>query len=258
MAPFIPGVLRGSWDKREYIRDTILKEGEEFGIVEVGAAAYCSSGIESGWIQGVLPAIYTGESTEGYRKSLTTMDLEVTNRLTGSYLRNNIEDYYRTPADLGYGRFVHFEHEFIGRDALRAMGDRPKLQKVTLAWNPDDTAELLKQMVLPEGKNVKMLHLPIANDKTEVNYDRMTFQGKDAGCAHYSAYLATERAMLTLSLVDESLKMGDEVEIHWGELGGGFGNYVAPGTDLMPIRAIVSPAPYSRVAREEYRIPVTA
>ena len=243
----------GPWDQRDRIRDTILREGDEFGIVEVGAAAYCSSGIESGWIQAVLPDIYTGEATRKYREWLDVDALESLIRLTGSQSRPSLEGYYRTPHDLGYGRFVHFDHEFVGRDALMAKAETAPLQKVSLAWDPEDTGRLMKEMLMPEGQDVKMLHLPVIHDKIDVNYDRMTFEGKEAGTAHYTAYLATERAMLTLALVDEQLKIGDEVVLTWGELGGGWNGFETPKNDPFEIRAIVSPAPYSRVAREEYR-----
>jgi vanillate/3-O-methylgallate O-demethylase len=249
-----PGLeIWGPWERRGQIRDEILKVGEEFGIVEVGAGAYCSSGIESGWFQGAMPGIYTSESTRAYREWLTDDALEAVHMLTGSRRSNRLDDYYRTPFDLGYGRFIHFDHDFIGRDALRSKAKEPNLKKVTLAWNADDAASLLKEMMLPEGRNLRMLHLPIVNDKISVNYDTLTRQGEDAGTAHYTAYLATERAMLTLALVDEAVSVGDEVVIGWGEAGGGYGDYIMPATDVIPIRAIVSPAPYSRVAREEYR-----
>lgn len=249
-----PGLeIWGPWDRREEIRSTILEQGEEFGIAEIGAAAYCSSGIASGWIQGVLPAIYTGEGTRGYREWLDVDDLEALHRLVGSQKRSRTEDYYRTPHDLGYGKFVHFEHEFIGRDALKARIEGPKLKKVTLAWNPEDTGRLMGEMLQPDGLNIKMLHLPVVDDKLSVNYNTLTKGGNEVGTAHYTAYLAPERAMLTLALVDESVEIGDEVVIGWGEAGGGYGNYMTPDTDVFEVRARVSPAPYARVAREEYR-----
>jgi vanillate/3-O-methylgallate O-demethylase len=53
--------------------------------------------------------------------------------------------------------------------------------------------------------------------------------------------------------VDQSVEVGDEVVIGWGEAGGGYGRHEVPSTDIAEIRAIVSPAPYARVAREDYR-----
>ncbi|WP_219894259.1 aminomethyl transferase family protein [Aquisediminimonas profunda] len=249
-----PGLeIWGDWNAREVIRDAILKVGEEFGIAEVGAAAYITSAVESGWVQGVLPAIYTAEHLRAYREWMPADDLEGLIRITGSQKRDRLEDYYRTPFDLGYGRLVHFDHEFVGRDALRERASGPKLQKVTLAWDPDDTANLFREMLTPGGRNVKFLHLPTMSDKIDLQYFELTAQGRSIGTAHSTAYLATERTMLTLSLVDEAVQIGNEVLLHWGEAGGGFSGHQSETTDTIPIRTTVSPAPYSRVAREEYR-----
>ena len=61
--------------------------------------------------------------------------------LGGSFYSDKITDYYLTPCDLGYGPFVKFDHDFVGRAALEKMVDNQKRQKVTLVWNGDDIAE---------------------------------------------------------------------------------------------------------------------
>ena len=63
--------------------------------------------------------------------------------LGGSFVSDNIEDYYLTPYDLGYGPFVKFDHDFVGRAALEAMAAHPQRQKVTLVWNGDDVARAM-------------------------------------------------------------------------------------------------------------------
>ena len=42
----------------------ILEAGKDFGIVAVGARAYASNTLESGWIPSPLPAVYTGEKMQ--------------------------------------------------------------------------------------------------------------------------------------------------------------------------------------------------
>src|SRR3546814_2996260 len=46
-------------------------------------------------------------------------------------------DLYLSPWDLGYGPFVKFDHEFIGRAALEKMTQGPHRRKVTLALDRD-------------------------------------------------------------------------------------------------------------------------
>ena len=69
----------------------------------VGSRAYPSNTLESGWIPSPLPAIYTGEAERGYREWLPADGYEATGTLAGSFVSENIEDYYLTPWELGYG-----------------------------------------------------------------------------------------------------------------------------------------------------------
>ena len=60
---------------------------------------------------------------KAYRDWLPAKGYEGTGSLGGSYYSDDIADYYFTPYDLGYGPFVKFDHDFIGREALEAMAD---------------------------------------------------------------------------------------------------------------------------------------
>ena len=56
-----------------------------------------------------------------YREWLPATSYEATGSIGGSFVSNNIEDYYVTPYEMGYGPFVKFDHDFIGREALEKM-----------------------------------------------------------------------------------------------------------------------------------------
>ena len=87
-----------------------------------------------------MPAIYVGDELKGYRQWLTTKSYEATASLGGSFYSDNITDYYLTPYDLGYGPFVKFDHDFVGRAALEKMAENQPRKKVTLVWNGEDIA----------------------------------------------------------------------------------------------------------------------
>jgi vanillate/3-O-methylgallate O-demethylase len=249
-----PGLeVWGPYDHRDAIRDAILDAGREFGLQLVGGMAYLIGAIESGWYQAVVPAVYSAESMRGYREWLPGNLGEGMVRLSGSQVRDRVEDYHRTPFDLDYGKLIRFDHDFIGRDALLRRQDEPALQKVTLQWNADDAASLFREMLTPGGRDIRYLHLPAMCDKLDKHYDTLTLDGREVGNSAYTAYTANERSILSIALVDESVRIGDEVVIGWGEGGGGYGDALVPSTDVVQIRAIVSPAPYARVAREGYR-----
>jgi vanillate/3-O-methylgallate O-demethylase len=110
---------------------------------------------------------------------------------------------------------------------------------------------LMTRLVSPGGGNLKQLHIPIEFDTLEPSYDKITVDGKFVGTGNYTAYSANERAIITLSIVDQGLQIGDEVTLHWGEAGGGSGKGRVEPTDDFAIRAVVSPTPFARVARAE-------
>src|SRR5215470_4973620 len=138
-----PGLeVWGPYEEREEIRDAIVAAGEEFGLKQVGSRAYATNTLESGWIPSPLPAVYTDERMKSYREWLPAGSYEATGGLAGSYVSKNIEDYYVTPYEIGYGPFVKFDHEFIGREALEKIAEKPHRQKVTFAWNSDDVEKI--------------------------------------------------------------------------------------------------------------------
>ena len=108
----------GPWADAEKVRDAIVEAGRELGIRRVGARTYPTSTLESGWIPSPLPAVYSGELMKPYREWLKGTSYEATASLGGSFVSKNIESYYLTPYDLGYGSFLRFDHDFIGRAAL--------------------------------------------------------------------------------------------------------------------------------------------
>ena len=134
--------LFGPWADRETVRQALIEAGRDFGLTLVGGRTYSSNTIESGWIPSPLPAIYSGESLKDYRDWLGANSYEAKASIGGSYVPATIDGYYLNPWDLGYGPFVKFDHEFIGRAALERMAQQPQRRKVTLALDNADVARV--------------------------------------------------------------------------------------------------------------------
>ena len=157
-----PGLeIWGPYEEREEIRAAIVEAGKEFGMTQVGSRAYATNTLESGWIPSPLPAVYTGDKMKAYRQWLPAASYEGTGSLGGSFVSNNIEDYYVTPYEMGYGPFVKFDHDFIGREALEKISKEPQRKKVTFAWNAEDVAKIQKSMFLPDRRALQV-HRPAA------------------------------------------------------------------------------------------------
>jgi glycine cleavage system aminomethyltransferase T len=245
--------LFGPWAQSEAVRSAILEAGREFGIRQVGARTYPTSCLESGWIPSPLPAVYTGDKLKPYRQWLTSKSYEAMASLGGSFYSENITDYYLTPYDLGYGPFVKFDHEFVGRQALEKMAANPPRQKVTLVWNGDDVARVFRSLFNDSGDVTKYIDLPLANYAT-LPYDRITSHGKTVGLSTYTGYIYNERAMISLSIVDNAVATpGTEVTLVWGEQGRGSTKPTVERHAQAEIRAIVAPVPISETARVAYR-----
>jgi glycine cleavage system aminomethyltransferase T len=243
--------LFGPWEHGEEVRDAILEGGREFGIRQVGARAYPTTCLESGWIPSPLPAIYTGEEMKAYREWLKSTSYEATASLGGSFYSDNIADYYLTPYDLGYGPFVKLDHEFIGRKALEKM-DQQKRKKVTLVWNREDIERACGSL-FDKGDIAKYIDLPLANYST-LPFDRVVKDGQTVGVSTYTGYTYNERAMLSLGVVDaRHSEVGTEVAVVWGEEKRGSSKPTVERHRQATIRATVASVPYTEVARVAYR-----
>jgi vanillate/3-O-methylgallate O-demethylase len=247
----VPGLeLFGPWDDREDVRAAIVEAGADYGLRQVGSRVYATNTLESGWIPCPLPAVFTGEQMQAYREWLPANGYEGTGSLGGSYYSDDIADYYRTPHDLGYWPFVNFDHDFVGREALEAMADRPRFKKVTLAWNGEDVARAVGTL-FERGDHAKYIDVPLSNYATWP-FDKLLLNGEPVGVSTFSGYSYNERSYLSLGMVDADLDIGTEVTLVWGEEGGGSAKPVVERHAQVEIRAIVSPVPYSEVARTSY------
>jgi glycine cleavage system aminomethyltransferase T len=243
----------GPWDDAERVRNAIVEAGKEFGLRQVGSRTYPTSCLESGWIPSPLPAVYTGEAMRPYREWLTSTSYEAMASLGGSYYSDDISDYYLTPYDLGYGPFVKFDHDFIGRAALERLAPHPKRTKVTLVWNGEDVERVFGTLFRGDGRIKKYIDLPLANYAT-LPYDRIVKGGRTVGLSTYTGYNFNERAMLSLAMVENAFsEPGTEVTVVWGEERGGSTKPTVEPHAQAEIRATVQPVPISEVARVAYR-----
>jgi len=246
-----PGLeIWGPYEEYLDIRETIVEAGKEFGLVLIGSRTYATNTLESGWIPSPLPAVYSGEAMKSYREWLSNTSYEAVSSIGGSFVSDKIEDYYLTPYEMGYGPFVKFDHDFIGREALEKMDVERQRHKVTLAWNGEDVARILSSFFVGDN-NYKFFDLPLANYASS-SYDSVNAGGRTVGLSMFTGYSYNERIALSLATVDADVSVGDEVTVVWGEPDGGTEKTTVEPHEQIEVRAIVSPVPYSNVARETY------
>ncbi|HXV72722.1 MAG TPA: aminomethyl transferase family protein [Acidimicrobiia bacterium] len=247
-----PGVeIWGPYEQGDEVRTAILEAGEEFGLVPVGARAYATNTLESGWIPSPLPAVYSGDQMKAYREWLPGDGYEAGGSIGGSFVSDDIEDYYLTPHALGYDFYVKFDHDFVGREALEALDPDEQRHKVTFEWNPDDVVRVWASLFNDPGENFKHIDLPLSN-YTSASYDAVLKDDEVVGFSMFSGYTFNDRAFISLGTVDAGVDIGDELILVWGEEDGGTEKITVERHKQTEIRVKVAPTPYSKTAREEY------
>jgi glycine cleavage system aminomethyltransferase T len=243
--------LFGPWDEGPAVHEALVSAGEEFGLKLVGGRAYGSNAIESGWIPSPLPAVYTGDSLKAYREWLPAKGYEGSASVGGSFLSADIEDYYFTPWDLGYGHLVKFDHDFIGREALERIADGEHRTKVTLVLDDEDVTRTIATMLQPTDR-AKYIEWPNAVYAMHP-YDNVTVNGDTVGVSTWICYSANEGKMLTLAVLDEEYaEPGTEVTFVWGEENGGTAKPTVERHVQTEMKAVVAPVPIVGAVRSSY------
>lgn len=237
----------GPYEDHKAVHAALMEAGEAFGIRQVGAKAYSSSPLESGWVPTPLPAIFGDDAAE-YRQWLPAARV---GSLAGSLYSTDIRDYYVTPYDLGLGRSVRFDHDFHGREALEQHAEHQNRRKVTLFWDANDVADVIRSQ-LEEGTPAKFLDFPKARYGF-YQMDEVRKNEQPVGISTDAGYVAYPQRYMSLATISNDIADGDTVEVVWGEEPVSTKPQVDQEHRQVRIRAIVAPAPYQEYARTAYR-----
>jgi len=248
-----PGLeVWGPYGDKHYIHSTILEAARDAGVdlVQCGSRAYSTNTLESGWIPSPLPGIYTGDGMMAdYRDWVGANMYEAAGAIGGSFVSDNIEDYYVNPFELGYDFYIGWKKdEFIGKDALLKMKDSPtNRKKVTFEWNKEDVLKVIAS-AFEDGIPYKWIDFPQPNYAS--SSADMVMQGdKMVGMSMFNGYSYNERCVLSLGVVDQSVQEGDVLTMRWGEPDD-TAKTSAEKHRQAEIRVKVSPTPYAREVRE--------
>jgi len=246
--------LFGPWADYAAVHAALVEAGKNDGLTLVGGRAYSSNTLESGWLPSPLPAFFTGDSQmmKDYRAWAGADSYAGKCSIGGSYVPDTIDGYYLTPWDIGYGHIVKFDHDFVGREALEVMATQTHKQKVTLALDNEDMLRVLSSLYA-EGDRAKYFEFPSAVYAMHPFDEVKNAAGKVIGVSTWVGYSSNEGKMLTLAMIDPSeVEMGKEVTLVWGEPNGGTSKPTVERHVQTEIKAVISPVPYSNVARTAY------
>jgi glycine cleavage system aminomethyltransferase T len=171
--------------------------------------------------------------------------------LGGSMDSSDIEDHYQTPSDIGYGRLVKFDDDFLGRHALQKIANTPRRTKVMLVWNVNEVTSAIRSQLEP-GTPAKFFDFP----KSRYSYfqvDKIHHKGDYAGMSTNTGCITNEHAFIPIASIDVALSEPEtQVCLLWGEAPNSLKPAVEPHRQA-EIRATVAAVPYAQIIRDSYR-----
>jgi len=250
-----PGLeIWGPYADKEYIHSVIMQSAADAGVdlVQCGSRAYSTNTLESGWIPSPLPGIYSGDGMlKEYREWLGADAYEATGAIGGSYVSDNIEDYYVNPFELGYDFYIGWKKDdFVGKEALTKMKGAKNRKKVTFEWNAEDVVNVIASAFKPGETPYKWIDFPQPN-YASTSADMIMRDGKMVGMSMFNGYSFNERRVLSLGVVDADVQIGDVLTLIWGEPKT-TGKTSTETHKQAEIRVRVSQTPYASEARENY------
>ena len=230
------------WEHAAFVKDTLLSAGAKFGIVHVGALAYASASVESGWVPSPVPAIYTDPGPRGLPQLAAALRhrgaaaaqrqllLRRTSRTTTSH-RGSSATAARSPSTTTSSAATH---------CAPRRETAPRV-KVTLVLHPAGRAPRCSATTTATTS-------PTPGTGSSCRGD-----GNLVGLTHQTATLDTAGTILALTLINkEHAAPGTEVTVTWGEHPGA-GTATDADLGFPKIRATVAPAPYDAYAATQYR-----
>jgi len=233
--------LQGPYECGEEIKEAILAVGRAYDIRRLGTRAYEPLSVKLGWVTTHVPAIYTGEGLREYREWLDADSYEGQYSIAGSFVSDDISDYYVSPVDIGYSHMISFDHDFVGREALEAEVEEPDRTRVTLVWDDDDVVRLFESL-LDEEPPRKVFDLP--RDRWGGHHDEVLRDGEVVGHSKSFCYSYSDREVISICSIDvEHSEPGTDVTLVWGENDESKNPLVEPHRQT-EVGATVAPSPY--------------
>jgi len=240
----------GPYEQVDQVRDAIVEAGEEYGLKRLGSKAYHTLSVKLGWVPPGVPPIYETEAMADYREWLDADSREATYSIDGSYVAEDVSEYYMTPAELGYRKLIDTseDHDYVGKEALVEQAEDPDRTLVSLAWDPEDVVDVYASR-FRDGESHKFMELPRIG-WGRANYDEVRKDGAFVGLSHSRAYQYDMETVVSLCSIDvDYADPGTEVTVHWGDPDSP--NPKVEDHEMTEIAATVGEVPYSPDRRRD-------
>ncbi len=245
MAGTLAYEVHGKIEDALVVYDKILKAGEEYGICRLGRKSYRVVHTEGGFPQVNYHFSFAGRA--GMFEHF--MGLDLCDLAPASYTGSMPADHplqFRTPYDVGWGKMVNFNHEFVGKEALLKAKEEDKYRCVALEWDDEDVLNVYRAQFNPE---LNVTNMDWAEDYTsmlgskEYHCDALLDEaGNIIGISSGRMYSPHYHKMISIATIETKYaELGNKVDLLWGN----------PGTDQLKIKVTIARHPYIDKNRNE-------
>jgi glycine cleavage system aminomethyltransferase T len=239
--------VHGSTSDTETVYRAIWEAGQPFGLVKQGQVAYLMQHTEAGF-----PNINLHYPLPWYEEPdmAAYFDTQPMQNFYNKYRRfygsvgPDAEARFVTPYQVGWGKMVDFNHDFIGKEALQREAEADHWAAVTLVWNEEDVADVVASKY--RGRDVEPYDR--IDDRP---FDIYFNLGGEPGFAYHADWILADgqrigtstgrinsvyyRRMISLGFIDKRhAAEGTKLTVLWGR----------PGTPQKEIRVTVGRYPY--------------
>lgn len=248
MAGEIGFELQGPGENAAQVRAAVIEAGHGFGLRQLGSRTAMINHLEAAFptiTHDYLPAVSGVAERDFFVRHAGTRPQYGTAawfksfaralKVKGSFEGTKLDDWYRSPIELGWGKSVKFDHDFYGRAALEREFAAPQRKFVSLEWNREDVIDVYASL-FDEGETYDYMEMP-RHSWNAMYASKVLAGGGMVGVATSRGYSYYFRKMLSHCVIDiDHATPGTEVAVIWGD----------PGTKQKTIRAIVASSPYKR------------
>lgn len=245
--------IHGNMDHIFEIYNEIIRVGTPYGITKLGVLTYMCNHTENGFPQ--VTEHFLGDwvsdpDVAALMNSAIVVDSGAEDGeihaaacvgagLKGSLAEMGREAYYLNPIEAGWEKMIYWDHDFIGKDALKKIASDPKTRHVvTLEWNREDVLKVFDSFLDDEPGVSRQMRFPqdyednaCGNLADKVIDEKGNFIGKSTGRVYTLYY----KKVISMGFIDpEYAQIDREITIIWGDT----------GCRQIPIRAKVARYPY--------------
>ncbi|SDY65940.1 aminomethyltransferase family protein [Herbiconiux ginsengi] len=225
--------LHGAMADTEKVYNAIWEAGQEFGLVKQGRVSYLMQHTEAGFpninLHYPLPW-YEDPDLGAFYDTRPQFNFYNKYRALVGSVGDELEPRFVTPFQVGWGKMVDFNHDFIGKAALEREAAADARATVTLVWNEEDVAAIYASQfsgrdVEPidpiDARPVDIYFNPNDNAGWAYHADWVLADGERIGTSVLRTHSVYYRRMISIGLIDKAHSaQGTELTVLWGRPGG--------------------------------------